>query len=369
MVVAARSLPLPMEWQNAAQLTPSPWNHMEQTGLPVSLRIGGSLVGCAYYWLIHAVGNLMMIAPESQPLFIPPPADWPVKWWSRQDFFVHFATVASLYAARLTLLVPIVLLARRMLASPYAQTAYVVVVLVTLGGTPPMAVSAFFQAMRQVVDWPLGYYNFGHELLLADFAAIGFVNLLLLVLASPAGSNTTRVAILAAIGQLCFENLGFVTGVAAGLTALLSGQGRRQALRLFVAAGLASAPIMAVLVTLDLTMMTKVVEGGGSTLGYFSSKWLTVARQNFLWIKLVIAHLISLSVFPLLGGLILRLTQRQRPQYTWRNAALAVTAAVATSLVLGSLVSGFFPDFGRQMAFFLSLLPAFSLTLTRVSGR
>lgn len=360
--VAARSLPLPMEWQMAAQAGPGPMEYLDRNGLPVSLRIGGTLIAGGYYWLIQGVGNLMMIAPESHPLFIAPPADWPVKWWSQQDFFRHFATVAALYAARLTLLLPVLLLARQMLASPFAQAAYVAVIMVVLGGTPPVVVSAFFHLMRLAVDWPLGYYNFGHELLLADFAAIGFVNLLLLSLASPNGLRPARVALLAVLGQLCFENLGFITGTAAALAALLSGQGRAHALRLFVTAGFASAPVLVGLVGLKLAMTSGSPEGAGSVEGYFSDKWMAVARQNFLWIKLVAAHLISLSIFPLLAGIFLRLGLGQPLNGRWGAAALAVTCAALSSLALGSLVSGFFPDFGRQVAFLLSLLPALMLS-------
>jgi hypothetical protein len=371
VAIAARSQPLPVELPFGMTGRQTAWDGFVFSGLPVALRLGAALISDLYHWLFAAIGHLMMIAPDSQPLFVPPPPDWPVKWWGEADFFGWYAPFLALYATRLTLLVPVYVLARRFLPTPATQALAIALVLVTIGGWPPILVSAFLGTMRRVIDWPLAYYNFGHELMLSDFAAIGFAHLLVLTLASPLGLRAGRIALLAAAGQFFFENLGFLTGVAAATAALLHGDrnggGMRVAIRLLAVAALASAPVLAFLLVAKLAFAGDVIEGGGSTTGYLLSKWQSVARQNFLWFKLVVAHMVSLSVYPLafgaLFGLVLRVRGGLAEAPSWRIASAAVLAGGLACMAVGSLVSGFFPDLGRQVAFLISVLPILALSL------
>lgn len=367
VTVAARSLPFPMLLNDLARQEWDPYPYFLHTSLPVSLRLGGTLLFWGIEQVLILLGHLAMIAPDRQPLFLPPPSEWPVKWSSTGEFQGQFAPLAAHLGAKLLMLVPILLVVRRFHLSPLMRGAHLLVVLVTLAGWPPVLVSAFYTLARKVIDWPLGYYNFGHELLMADFAAIAFVHLLILVLAAPGGLRARRIAAMAVLGQLCFENLGFITGVAAALAALgrpmEQGGGRRPALRLFLVAGFASAPVLAGLVALKLSLEPLTV----GVDGYFLEKWTTVARQNFQWIKLVIAHGATMAFFPLAFAGLLGWAAR-RGGWTvgdglGRSAVIAVTLAGLTSILVGSLFSGFFPDMGRQIAFFLTLLPSLALVL------
>jgi hypothetical protein len=367
VAVAARSMPLTYmidQLQAAGQLTER--TMLGPGGLPVSLRVGASLVYLMLERMLSLLGELAMIAPDSQPWFLPPPDDWPKKWLTETAYDGLFVPLAASFAAKMLLLTPIYLAARRMHGAPWRQAAHIGLVLITLAGWPPIMVSLLFMAARGLVDWPIGYYNFGHELLPADFAAIGFVYLLLINFAQPAGLRLWRVMLLAALGQVFFENLGFVTGCAAALTAVGSLESRRvrTAWRVFVAAGLASAPAMVALLAFRLWQSSDT--SGGGIDGYFNDKWLTVARQNFLWIKVAGAHAISLSVFPIAFGALLGLTARGKGGGDWGGwqvSAIAVASGAFVSICLGSLVSGFFPDLGRQIAFFLCLLPSVAIIM------
>ncbi|ARJ66568.1 hypothetical protein WV31_13260 [Magnetospirillum sp. ME-1] len=320
------------------------------------------------FWMVHAglkaISNLFFLDPGFGPLAVASPWGYAPATENRDAAIWLF----SIFGARLLMALPLYLLVRRLFASPFARLACVVLLLCILGGWPAAVVNAVFTFGKLFADWPPAYYNFSQPMLAFDWAAVGFIPLLVLVLDSRERVAFHQVALLAAFGQSMMDHLGFITGVTAALLTLVRGQGMKRAALHVAVAGLCSVAVLAVIglkggLTMERIGMEQAVAAAGpmeKIRAYFGFWWEVQAKYNFQWLNLTIANFISLAAPALAGGVLLGLLVPARGEPAEARGRLAAvlgccTAAIVMTLLIGMFKSGYGSDMGRQVIPFLMM--------------
>lgn len=329
-------------------------------GLPLVLRVGIGGLYAAIHAVVAGLAGLFFADPAASPLF--QGEQWPFQAVPTATVEDVYIPLISMFATRAIALLPVLVVIRRLFPSFAASALVLVVVFSALGGWPPVLVNGFFAAMRAVMDWPLAYFHFSQTFLAMDYAAIGGVAFLAFVLAGGRTPGFVVTAAMAAVLQACFENLGFVTGVAVFLFVLSEPDGRpwRQRLRTatghLFSAGLASIAALAAIMALVFTVGHVPSAGGefGGISAYLAEKW-SFAREFYLNPKFSAALVATLLVFPVAIGAPLGLAAGalcpavERAAIARQIRALAaVSAAFVLACVIGSIVSGYLSDMGRQ---------------------
>lgn len=328
---------------------------------PVGLRVGAAWI----YKMVEAVfwgfAEFFELTPDVSLLHQSRPDE--TRRASPEMISGAVAPLLAIYVTSLLLLLPVYGALKDFFAPVAARLAMVVVVMCALGGWPAFVMEAFFAIVRTTVDWPHSYYLFSTLILLADVAAAAFLFLIAFFFSRGMSARPLSVAALAATGQLFFENLGFVVGVAALIHQALGNEEFRVRLKRgfvsFVSAGAAAAPVCLVLVLLLLKTGTPTLAGSGISAieTYLLEKWIVQGHYNFAWFNVTVANFISVMIMPcLFGGLIGLLMALGRgasePELLRETAIvkslLAVALAFFLSMGIGLFISGFGSDMGRQ---------------------
>ncbi len=338
--------------------------------LPSCMRIGTSILGYGIEKLLLGLSGIYFSGDAAYRLFAPEVvAHQGMYAWQRvvldparmQDLVVPIAATVLLRALCLG---AILWLALRFFSATWERATFLLVTFGALLGWPVSLVLGFFSLMSTVVDWPHHHFLYVYFASPYDFGSVGFLYVLMLMLARPTLPSPAAAALLAPAGQLVFENLGLVTGVAFAIVAWARMPHGTAIARLaraasyLVAAGLACIAVAALVIAQcsapegDASPATKVLE-------YFIRNWHMYGRNNLEWWRVLVADSISILVFPMifgaalgLGAWLVRNDHGPSADAVGRQflAACGVAAGFIPSLVPGFFVSGMTSDIFRQIA-------------------
>ncbi len=198
-----------------------------------------------------------------------------------------------------------------------------------------------------------------------DFAAVGFVFLLFFLVATEKTKGFFGAAATLILGQLIFENLGIVTGVAVAVYSFAAsdrslGLGARSAMatkRLLAMAAVSIAALGALYIAMQTANDWEQVEGSGF-FEYFTIAWNEYGRANFADFHDIKENFFEIIAYPSASGLLLGLLvipralsspealQRLRRQF---HAALGIWTGFMCTLVIAMFFSGLYYEMGRQL--------------------
>lgn len=333
------------------------------------------------HWLLDGISSLFFLGPDAGPLMRETPWGFAPTGLNRRAA----VDLLALYLHRVVAVTPVFLVAATLFRNGILRLVYVVIILSALGGWPAAAVNAVFTLGSLVANWPPAYYNFAHPLMYYDWSAMGFMHLLVLYSLRVSVIRWWHALLLAALGQMVFDNLGLACGLF--LTALclqggISRQWRRGALVL-AAAGLGTVMVVMVQSKLGTMNMSgpglQAANAAGTDIiarikGYFSYYWEIQGKYNFLWFNVTLANLASLLILPALAGLVLGIAALRIDGADARRCAEAVPSVAAAALsisvtfAIGLVVSAFGSDMGRQVMPLILLMVLLSAGLTARLG-
>ena len=268
----------------------------------------------------------------------------------------------------LVLLYPVFLTCRRIFDGLAERLLFLLIVFSVLIGWHPVLINVFFDFTTLFIDWPRSYYLFSQEARHYDFGAISVTLLALLYLVRPGPRSRVVLFVFAAFAQATMENLGVVFAVAV-FFASLNAQPRLASLRSLrrplVDALNASAGAVTTAVLLSAMFYLfagnadpEAVRPRAST-GFLSDPYRGMVQNNFDWIRTISANVVSMTIFPVLGGMAIGIITAWRAPLvdgTQRQAALAVAvtgAGLVVGLVLTVAIGLFFvaypAEMGRQL--------------------
>ncbi|KIL98709.1 hypothetical protein CCC_02159 [Paramagnetospirillum magnetotacticum MS-1] len=325
---------------------------LDMNGLPVSLRVGSVLIERAFQGIFGVFAHLVMGDPASYPLF-------PGSPWGNNDrgSELNGFTVPLMARActQLLLLSPVYWAALTFFRTTGVRLLYLIAVTSTVGGGAPLVINTFFTMVQPVINWPHSYYMWDVRTNSHDFAAVGMVHLLALTLRASSRIGAGQAALLAAFGQLFFENLGLATGLCLAAAALIlppDGKVRwRVALTRLVSAGLGSSTALAALMGIAYLNTERVLSGRLNSLGdYAGHYWKEVGQHNFAWLNVSLANLATILLFPCFAGVICGLLAallepQTDPERRKRDALITLIpmAAVLVTVLLGLVNSTWEP--------------------------
>ncbi len=321
------------------------------------------------YWLVRgtltALSDLFFLGPDAGAFARDTPWEFaPVL--ANRDAAIQ---LLSLYGTRLLLAIPAFVLVCRILLDWRWRLVYVAALLALWGGWPATGVNLVLSSGSLVADWPPAYYNFAHPLFDFDWAGIGFVSILALVLLRNRPVHPLLAAVLAGFGQAMMDNLGMASGVTLACAAAYRGEGWRRAALLLASSGLGAALVLGAIGGLGglgmerAGLLATTASDGffAKVAAYFGYWWDTIGVYNFLWFNTTVANFLSLLALPLavgcaLGALLPRAAFKAIEG--WHPVAMLGCCAVGifVTLVLGLFKSGYGSDMGRQVMPLLTMI-------------
>lgn len=232
-------------------------------------------------------------------------------------------------------------------------------------------------------DQFLPFWEFGRIQLLIweDLYALSFLLVLALSLAKRA-PTPLQAAAFAAFGQISYEHLGFITGVAACLYVLLTAPGTirdrvNPALRLLVACGLASVAVVAVMALIILTRNVDDSHAASPT-AFFAPDLFRFAKyniDNYRYILFRGAYFLFFpAAFGLLSGLIAGFVSPLDDEWRRRYRVLAAALFGILAGYFGAAMIGFFTvityssEMAREFYAFVILLFFLAFALGTMGG-
>jgi hypothetical protein len=259
----------------------------------------------------------------------------------------QFIFIFSLFLARVVLFLPILIAAWVSYRSLTLRAIFMVLIFMSVFG------------------WARSNPLFSEQYALVyDFAAVGFLALLYVLLAGNRLNGFWVSAVALICGQLFFENLGIVVGVSVALYLWAmseeepSRRRRASLIRLVQLAGVSLATLAALIALFKFGLDNPAGEQSFSLTKYFKESWEVYGRVNFIEIYDIVENILELLAYPILGGILLALLA----SYVFKNpdkdiasyrrefwAALAVWAGFWATLVPGMFLSGLYYEMGRQL--------------------
>ena len=305
--------------------------------LPACLRVGSA-------WLSVGIQNLLI--ELSRLIDLPADRHNPelLSIAGKESFLFVMGEVIS----RLVVLTPIFLGASMLYRSFALRALLIISVFMTLSGwarSNPLFTEQFFV-----------YY---------DFAAVGFVFLLFFLIATEKTKGFFGAAATLVLGQLIFENLGIVAGIA---IAIYSFAGSDHSLGLSARTAMAMKRLLAMaavsIVALGVLYLAMQIANdweqieGSSFSGYFTIAWNEYGRANFADFHDIKENFFEIIAYPSASGLLLGLLvipralstpeamQRFQTQF---HAALGIWIGFMCTLVIAMFLSGLYYEMGRQL--------------------
>ena len=269
------------------------------------------------------------------------------------------------FVYRVIVLLPVLFVSLLLFEGLLTKFGFLALSFLALSGWGPWIYVPIFDFARLFIDWPISWWNFRMFLGVYDYAALGFVFILLAYLALQKKFSYFGLVAVTVIGQLTFENLGLVTGVSVFLftlwdSAQLKYRIRTALLRLLIC-GVSTLVVLAIMVTIIRSVGDHVtpepVGGIDTVVSYLGSFWVRFGQTNFQAIDILFADFFTLLVPPLFFGgafglIKFYISGKDRGNVViYRRlalAALSVSLGFTTSLFVGLFVSGLTSDMGRQ---------------------
>jgi hypothetical protein len=198
-----------------------------------------------------------------------------------------------------------------------------------------------------------------------DFAAVGFLALLYFLLSSTRMRGLFVCSVTLIIGQLFFENLGIVVGIATSIFYWAMWQGKTSDrfkmsfLRLSYMGLLSVMTVVVSFICLDLG--TNAAAGKSqafSLMEYFSNSYEMYGKENIKEIYDIVENIIELLAYPILGGIILALMSTlifkdsKKPISVIRSefwAGLSIWIGFMVTMIPAMFLSGLYYEMGRQL--------------------
>ena len=308
--------------------------------LPSCLRVGDAWVGVALERVLVLTSQVLDMLPDrhrTEALSIP----------VKESYLV----VMSVVVTRMLGLVPI------LVAAFFAYKSTILRLL--------LMVAAFMSIFGWARSGPL-FTEQGMGA--SDFTTIGFLFLLFVLISRGFMRSFVAQAVALIAGQLIFENLGIVTGVAVVVYGFAMNQGAPLSPRAAAATtrllGLAGVSL-ATLATLYLAIIGNAAPGqevgpvgGGGLLGYFVYTFDTFGRINIQEFHDIRENFVEIMAYPLASGLVLGLLaafafgNEGRDREVLGNqfwAAFALWIGFMCTVVIGFFLSGLYYEMGRQL--------------------
>lgn len=283
---------------------------------------------------------------------------------------------------RLLVLAPIPVAAVLITQTKPATILILSLAFATMLGWSPLLYLPLIDFYNLFANWPRNYWDFSFALQFYDFVSVGFLFCLLIRLARPQPPGYADAILLVLIGQLLFENLGIVAGIAVALRyGLLSAGPARWKPALCRLAASAAASVMLLGVMLALIQANKGADPAGHavTLSAYFDSYRDLVAENIRSLPIIIANFINLMTLPLviggLAGLLLSRIDRtpaDDPRQPDRLAvtALSISTGFAVTICIGFFVNSYQSETGRQILPFLTMLTITScLTLRWLLAR
>lgn len=322
--------------------------------LPSCLRIGAGFIGEAIQsGITSIVGAFTSVNPQS------------FAGEGTMYFDSKLALVVGSFLYRIVALLPLLLVALLLFDGLLTKFGFLAISFLALSGWGPWIYVPMFDFARLFIDWPISWWNFRMFLVSYDYAALGFVFILLAYLALQKRFYYLGLAAVTVIGQLTFENLGLVTGVSVFLFTLWDSEQvenriRTALVRLFVC-GATTLAVLAIMITLVRSVGAGVTSNSADSIdtvvSYFVSFWVDYGQTNIQAIDILFADFLTLLAPPLLFGGAFGILKFLFSEKDRRNvvkyrrfsvAALSIALAFTLSLFVGLFVSGLTSDMGRQ---------------------
>ena len=314
-------------------VTSSPYHNYGRCGvLPACLRAADAWLGVTIEGALIEASRLLDLLPDRHR---PELFSLPVK----ESYLIIFSVLLT----RTLTLLPIVV----------ACIAY---------RSPVLRATLIVAAFMSIFGWARSNPLFSETTIAGhDFAAIGFVFLLFALMAAGATRSFVAAAAVLVLGQLIFENLGVVTGVAVAIHGFMIN--RQATLRSRTRAALGrlggfAAVSVATLAGLYLMtgMGTRVGVEGFAT--YFSYVYETYGRSNIREFYDIGENFLQILAYPSASGILLGLVaavvfgREDRDADELRDQFWAVSAiwiGFACTLVIGFFLAGYYYNMGRQL--------------------
>lgn len=296
----------------------------------------------------------------------------------------HAKPVIGDYLTRLVLLSPLVpfiaTTARNIAGAVFFLFAFVLLSS-GWGALQPVLMTDVLALVRR--DQFLPFWEFGRIQLLIreDLYALAFLLLLALFLAARQ-PTPLRAAAFAALGQISYEHLGFITGVAAFFHILLTAPGTigdraYPALRVLIACGIASVAVVVVMV---LFILARNVDASQTTspTSFFAPDIFRFAKyniDNYRYILFRGAYFLFFpAAFGLLSGLVAGFASPLDDEWLRRYRALAAALLGILAGYFGAATIGFFTvityssEMAREFYAFVILLFFLAFALGTMGG-
>ena len=330
------------------------------------LRTVTALMGQGFEGVFGSIAGLFYWDVSSSAFFKGSP--WDTKDLAAETVRELIVPVIAYVALVLVLLYPVLVTCHRLFDGLAQRLFFLLVAFSVLIGWHPSLINVFFDFATLFIDWPRSYYLFSQEARHYDFGAISVTLLALLYLARPGPRSRAVLFIFAAFAQATMENLGVVFAVAV-FFASLNAQPRLATLRSLrrPLAEMFSASAGAVSAAVLLSAMFYLFAGNAdpeatipsASTGFLSDAYRGMVQNNFDWIRTITANVVSMTIFPVLGGIaigIMTASRRPLADETQHQAALAA-AVTGAGLVVGLLLTvaiGLFfvaypAEMGRQL--------------------
>ena len=330
------------------------------------LRTVTALMGQGLEGIFGGIAGLFYWDVSSSAFFMGSP--WDTKDLPAETVQNLIVPVIAYAALVLVLLYPVFVTCRRLFNGLAERLLFLLVVFSVLIGWHPILINVFFNFATLFIDWPRSYYLFSQQALHYDFGAISVALLALLYLSRPGSRSRVALFVFAAFAQATMENLGVVFAVAV-FFASLNAQPRPATLRSLrrPLADVFTASAGAVATAVLLSAMFYLFAGNAdpeatrpsASTGFLSDAYWGMVQNNFDWIRTITANVVSMTIFPVLGGMAIGIvTAWRRPltDGTQRQAALAVAvtgAGLVVGLLLTVVIGLFFvaypAEMGRQL--------------------
>lgn len=289
------------------------------------------------------------------------------------NVYIANAIAMSAVVHRILALSPLLYAISVLTAKPSAGLVLLLVVFAAMFGWSEAIYGPAIGFYRLFADWPVYYWDFAMMLRFYDYMSAGFLFLLLARLSRETFPSFAELAALTIAGQLLFENLGIVTGIAAFTATLLAGPAvqMRLALQRLGICAAASATAMAVMLAI-----IQIRHGAGAgdhseTIGGYLASYSDLVANNFRALPIIIANFISLLTLPVifgsLAGLLIQRIEGVGRTTAGRSAAAAtgIVAGFAVTLLIGFFVNSYLSETGRQTWPFVVMVTVASALATR----
>ena len=307
------------------------------SNLPACLRVGDAWLGLALEWALVQASRLLDLLPDryqTEALSVP----------VKEGYLV----IVSVILTRILVLTPILVAACSAYRGFVPRTLLLIAVFMSIMG------------------WARSNPLFSEQHFAAyDFPTIGFLFALFVLINRGATRSFAMAAGVLVVGQLIFENLGIVTGVAVAVYGLATDDRRdprarlRRALgRLGGLAAVSLATLGVLYLAITLISEPAAVSEAREFVGYFTYAFDTFGRINIQEFHDIRENFVEILAYPSASGILLGLLVA----FVWRGegrdpgvirdqfwAAFAIWIGFMCTVTIGFFLSGLYYEMGRQL--------------------